>query len=468
MPIRDLRELMSILDEQGKLLKVTAEVDPAHELSCILMKAQQDSPGTAVYFEKIKGYEMPGVGNLYGSEENMLVALAKPPTTKEKDLVSEIADILVSEKRIQPKVVIQAPCQEVVVEGEKVNLLQQVPGILCSEREVDPAVYSGVVMAKDPETGNYALGAHFVKITGIKKLASFIAPFSRVSRYFASVEKKGKPLEVAIVIGIDPTLNAVAGSSIIYGRDKLEAACTVRGEPVEVVKCKTVDLHVPAHAEMVIEGRMLPEVRETFGPFSDFWGFYRTVSPQPVIEVTAITRRRQPIFPFMYVAYPSPPSERAYIAHTMACAGILSNLRNLLPGVRALNATLSACRQHVIVSISKTYPGQPLQVMDAFWAMKMYTHIIVVVDEDVDPFNLSQVEWVIASHVSPCRDVFIGPEAAQSLEQDPTGKKAKRGTIISRMGIDATRDDGWDHELAAPHREKMKQVEERWQQYFSR
>lgn len=213
---------------------------------------------------------------------------------------------------------------------------------------------------------------------------------------------------------------------------------------------------------------MLPEVRETFGPFSDFWGFYQMKPPpQPVIEVTAITRRRQPVFPFIYVSYPSPPSENSYIGNAAQSAAVLSNLRNLLPGVRALNATLGSCLHHIIVSISKAYPGQPLQVMDAIWAMKPSVHTIIVVDEDVDPFNMSQVEWVIATHVSPCRDVFIIPEVAQSIEADTTGRKAKRGTIISRIGIDATRDEEWDHELAAPHREKMKQVEERWPQYFS-
>ncbi|MFH1775760.1 MAG: UbiD family decarboxylase [Chloroflexota bacterium] len=467
MPIGDLRELISILENQGKLLRITREVDPAHEVACVLMKAQRDCPGMAVYFEKIKGYPMPGVGNLYGSVENVLTALGRPPAATMKDLVGEIADSLASARCIQPRVVTEAPCQEVVIEGEGVNLLEEVPGMLGCELETDPAIYSGVVMAKEPDSGNYCLGAHYVKITGSRKLASFIAPIRRVRQYFDKAERLGRPLEVAVVIGVDPVLHMLSGASITYGRDKLEVACTVRGEPVEVVKCKTVDLNVPAHAEMVIEGRMLPELRETFGPFSDFWGFYvKSPPPQPVIEVTAITRRRAPVFPFIYVAYPSPPAENSYIPHVAGSAAILSNLRRILPGVRALNATLSSCCQHMIVSISKTYPGQPLQVMDAIWAMRPNVHTIVVVDDDVDPFNLSQVEWVMATHVSPCRDVFIIPEVAQSIEADTIGRKASRGTVISRMGIDATRDEDWDHELAAPHRERMKQVEAQWPQYF--
>ena len=151
----------------------------------------------------------------------------------------------------------------------------------------------------------------------------------------------------------------------------------------------------------------------------------------------------------------------------MGCALILSNLRNLVPGVRVVNTTMSSRRHHVIVSISKTYPGQPLQVMDAIWALRPDVHIIVVVDEDIDPFDLSQVEWAISTCVSPCRDVLITPEMAQSVEADITGRKAKRGTVISRMGMDATRDEDWAHVVARFHPETMKQVEERWQQYFS-
>jgi UbiD family decarboxylase len=152
----------------------------------------------------------------------------------------------------------------------------------------------------------------------------------------------------------------------------------------------------------------------------------------------------------------------------MMSAAILSRIRNVVPGIKLVNVTLNSCGYlHVIVSIEKMYQGHPIQVMDAIWASRPYVHTIVVVDEEVDPFNLGQVEWAISTYVSPAKHVTITSKGAQSFKADVTGKPARAGSTVSRMGVDATRDEAWPHIPVAVHKKVLKKVKANWDTYFS-
>ena len=421
MPTHDLRHFLSVLQKSGELLTVSDEVDLRYEISEFLRQADHVH-APALSFENIKGHSMKVVGNLVGTKKRLALAFG---LRNEERLLETYHKRRGTEGK--PRLVKDGPVKEVVVKNSKRVDLNSLPIPIYHEDDAGPYITCGILTAKDPETGLRSMGLHRVQVKESRRLGIHLAN-PPISRFVAKAEEQNQALPVAISLGVHPILLL---ASIVSSptEDKVAMAGSLLGSPLALAKCETSDVDIPAHAEIVIEGRVLPNIREPEGPFGETSGYYFG-DQSHVIEVTAITHRNDPI---LQVLHPT-SQEVAMLCGPAGEAEIVQMLRQKGFAVEDLALSAASGRTHVILSLKKRHDSDPKQVLHFLLAGVPYIKHAIVVDNDVDVKDPQDVEWAIATRVQGDEDLVLMP-GLRGRSIDPS---SKRGVGTAKVGIDAT------------------------------
>ncbi len=478
MAYRDLREFIARLEREGELKRIRAEVDWNLEVTEITDRVTK-AGGPALLFENVKGYKVPLAINLFGSLRRMCLALEVNSLQEVADRISGYLDFqspqglldkikllpkLTEMGSFFPKTVRTGPCKE-VVKKDNFSVLD-FPIIQCWPQDGGRYITFPLVFTRNPETGKRNVGCYRMQVFDDRTTAMHWQTQKHGAEHFRRARRKfgtGR-MEVAVAIGSDP---ATVFSSVIPAPpdlDELLLAGFLRREPVELVKCETIDLEVPANAEIVLEGYVdLNEFRRE-GPFGDHTGFYSLADDYPVFHITCITHRKDPVYLTTIVG--PPPEEDYYMGHAIERI-LLPIIKLQFPEIADLHMPAEGIFHNLmIVSIRKSYPGQARKMMNAIWSLgqAMFTKCLVVVDEDVDVHNPREVVWKALCAIDPERDVqfTLGPV-------DTLDHAARLPDFGSKMGIDATRKwpsegytrDPWPDEIKMDPQVKQR-ISSRW------
>lgn len=431
MPFRDLRGFLATLEERGELMRISEEIDPRFEVGAInrLLVLQR---GPAVLFENIKHSPAPVATFLFGSQNRINIAF---DTENQEQTVKKYLKALESDWP-KPVSVDTGPCKENIITDP--DLTRDIPNIIWGELDGGAYITLPLIVTKDRAKEKRNMGIYRVMIRESKEAGILIIPTQHIGMMYAEYEQHDEPMEVAIFSGGDPLLYVLGAAPLKYGDDEFSLLSALRGEPVKLVKCETVDLEVPATAEMVIEGVVLPKVRKLEGPFGEYTGYYGKRGERPIIQVKCITHRNNYIWPGAYVTKPYPPNEDTMVRSVSVDAGILSQARRVMPEIKNFHMFRSSGDSYVgVVQIrKKPYGHFAKQVMDAIWATHKgcWIKFLIVVDEDIDIYSVDDVIWALSMRVQPHTDTFVVNEHI-GFPLDPS---ANVPGISSHMGIDAT------------------------------
>ena len=420
MGARDLRGFLDALGDE--LIRVREPLSPKHEIAALLKQAQ----GRAVLFEQVPGF--PGAriaGNLLSSRRLAARALG---TTEDGLIDTYVAR---STQGVPPVRAGEVPAQE-VVHRQPADIGALLPLMTHHERDAAPFLTCGMVLARDPATGMRGMGVHRMMYKGGNRFGILLAN-PPLSLYLANAEAAGKPLEVAVALGLDP---AVFIASIVktgpLGPDKMEIAGALAGAPVELVRALTVDVDIPARAEVVLEGRVLPGVREPEGPFGENTGAYFT-NDSPVIEVSAVTHRKDFIFPAL-VPWTADVDTLLQLA---GGAELLGRLQGLVRGVVDLELVPGTSSFAAVVSVKNCPDHEVRRLIHLALNLDRRLKVLTVVDDDVDLRDPREVAWAMSTRFRPERDTVI-VSGTEGYIIDPSSA----GGSGSKIGFDATRGAG--------------------------
>lgn len=473
----DLRQFLGLLRKEGELKEISVEVDPELEITEIYDRVVKEA-GPALLFQTVKGSSIPLAINLFGSQKRMDLLLGgkgsegvaekirslfeqKPPQNFFEKLaflpkLREL-DVLI------PKVVSSGACQEVVrLDGPMIDLL---PVQKCWPDDGGKFITFPLVITKDPHSGKRNVGLYRMHVYDNRTTGMHWQIHKDGAEHYRKL-KDGEKLEVACVLGADPLQLFAAACPLPYGMDEFSLAGFLRGEPVKLVRGKTIGLEVPVDGEIVLEGYVIKGEMRLEGPFGDHTGFYSRAKDFPVFHVTAMTHRRDPLYVSTVVG--KPPMEDCYMGKAIERI-FLPVIQKQIPEIVDINLPWEGCFHNcLIVSIHKNYPQQARKVMSAIWGLGQmaFSKSIFVFDHDVNIQDLKEVAWRAFNNVDPKRDMVFteGPidELDHSANQDFFG---------SKVGVDCTRklpEEGmqrpWPEDMAMSEDVK-KLVTRRWRDY---
>ena len=449
MKYKDLRDFISFLESRGELKRIKAPVSCELEIAEVCDRVVKRG-GPALLFENVEGYDIPVLINMFGTERRMAWALGVESLD---DLVEQVHRLLglmqgppqgIMEKMrtlgqlvrmasFQPKTVRSAPCQEVVITGEDVDL-NKYPILKCWPMDGGRYITLPLVISKDPQTGTLNMGMYRVQVYDARTAGMHWQTHKVGAHHYRMGGERGlERIDVAIALGGDPATIWTGSAPLPPDMSELIVSGFIRQEGVEMVKGKTVDLEVPAHAEMIIEGYVVPGDERMEGPFGDHTGYYSMPDMYPVFHVTCVTHRRSPIYPTIIVG--RPPMEDYYMGKVTERV-FLPIIQMILPEVVDINMPAEGVFHNlVIVSIKKEYPGQARKVMYGLWGMGLMSlaKTIIVVDHFVNVHDPSEATWRVTNNIDPSQDILFANGPLDDLDHaSPTPKYG------SKMGIDAT------------------------------
>ncbi len=419
----DFRSFLQAMEEtrEGGFYRITREVDTRYEVSAIITKLEQARQIPLLIFEKVKGYTMPVVVNCYADRGRVARALG----VSKRELAQRVNQGY--QKPIPPVEVSRGPVQEVVLEGKQVDL-SNLPAMVYHNTDGGRYISAGVVLAKDPDTGHYNLSYNRLMVKGKNRLGIFMTVGKHLNALFANLEERGRPLEVAVSIGNHPALAIGALAIGPYHEDELGITGGLMGAPLEMVRCRTVNLMAPAGGEIVLEGQIEPGVREEEGPFGEFTGYAIAGGKSPILTVKAITHRHNPIYQDICGG-----QHREHL--TMATIPMEANYFRVVKGaVPEVEAVRVAAPFTLLISLRKKYEGQARSALLAAFSADLYLKHAIVLDHDIDLTDLQRVLWAMATRMQASRDIFIIPRARGS-SLDPS---AEPMGVVDTLGIDAT------------------------------
>jgi 4-hydroxy-3-polyprenylbenzoate decarboxylase len=478
MIFNDLREFIDFLEKKKELICIKTEVDPVLEVAEITDRISKKA-GPALLFEKVKGSQYPIAINLFGSYQRMAWALGlddfndigekfssllkTDPDMKLRQKIEALFD-LYKLGASKPKEVKKAPCQEIV--KDKDFSLFDYPILKTWPDDGGRFITLPLVITKDPESGKQNLGMYRMQVFDETSTGMHWHTHHDGAVNFRKTMKLGKRMEVAVAVGGDPITIFSATAPLPYNIEELFFAGFLRGKPVEVIKAKTVDLLVPARAEIILEGYVEAGDERTEGPFGDHTGYYSIADKYPVFHVTCITHRKDPVYPATIVG--KPPMEDCYMGKATERM-FLPFIKMQFPEVVDMNLPLEGVFHNcALISIKKSFPMHAHKIINAIWGLgqMMFTKFIFVYDEDVDVQNTSVAAWKAFNNVDPARDIIISQGPLDVLDHS-----APRPIYGAKMGIDATkkwREEGyqreWPDEINMSE-EIKKLVDKRWKEY---
>lgn len=444
---KDINDFIAELDRRRELARIAEPVSPDLEICAVTDRASKTlGGGPALLFERPTGYDIPVAVNLFGSMSRMCLALGVATLD---DLAHEIEALLtpklptgifdamkmlpmVSRLRdLMPRTVKDAACHEVVSRNAT---LDELPILKCWPEDGGRYITFPLVITKDPETGMRNIGTYRMQVFDGRTTGMHWQRHKGGAQHYRVAERLGRRLEVAVALSPDPVLAYAATAPMPEGLDELLLAGFLRRERVDLIKCVTVDLEVPASAHIVLEGYVEPGERRVEGPFGDHTGFYSLAEEYPVFHLTCITRRKTPTYLTTVVGIP--PMEDVYLGKASERI-FLPMIRKTLPEIVDMHFPAAGIFHNiVIISIDKRYPGHARKIMNAVWGLGqlMFSKCVIVVDRDVDVHNEQEVAWIAGTHVDPSRDLQFTMGPMDDLE-NASDLPAYGG----KMGIDATR-----------------------------
>jgi 4-hydroxy-3-polyprenylbenzoate decarboxylase len=448
MAYNDLREFIRALEKNGELKRVSAEVDPIHEITEIADRAVKKG-GPALLFEKPKGYDIPVLINAFAGMRKMEIALEVDSVEDIARRISEYLEMktpqgLLGKLKMLPKLaemgsffpreVKDGPVKE-VIRKDKFSLFDY-PVLKCWPRDGGRFITLPLVFSRNPITGKRNVGVYRLQIYDERSTGMHWQTHKQGAEHYRRALAEGKQtrMEVAVAVGADPATMFSGILPLPPDLDEMLFAGFLRSQPVDLVKCETVDLEVPANAEIVLEGYVTLGELKTEGPFGDHTGFYSLEDEFPIFHVTCITQRKNPIYATTIVG--PPPMEDFWMGKTIERV-FLPLMRLQLPEVTDMCMPAEGIFHNLmLVSIRKSYPGHARKVMSAIWGLgqAMFTKCIVVVDHDVNVQDVREVTWKALNNIDPERDIqfTFGPI-------DQLDHSSRLPNFGSKMGIDATR-----------------------------
>jgi 4-hydroxy-3-polyprenylbenzoate decarboxylase len=480
---RDLRGFIKLLEERGRLRRIKALVDPDLEIAEISNRMLQ-AGGPALLFENVKGSAYPVAINLMGTEERVcwamnrskpaeledlgkkLAILQQPKPPKKIGQAVEFGKVLFDVLKAKPGRDFFPACQQAVIAGDELDL-NKIPMIRPYPGDAGKIVTLGLVITKDCETGTPNVGVYRLQLQSRHTMTVHWLSVRGGARHLRKAAERGKKLEIAIALGVDPLIIMAAATPIPVDLSEWLFAGLYGGSGVSLAKCKTVDLEVPADSEFVLEGTITPGEMMPDGPFGDHMGYYGGVEDSPLIRFHCMTHRQDPIYLTTFSG--RPPKEEAMMAialnriYTPILRQQVSEIVDFFLPMEALSYKAA------IISIDKAYPGQARRAALAFWSALpqfTYTKFVIVVDKDINIRDPRQVVWAISSKVDPSRDVFILP----NTPFDSLDFASEKIGLGGRMGIDATTKipPETEHEWGAAlesDADVAAMVERRWAEY---
>ena len=472
---RDLRSWIGLLEREGELVRIPAEVDPHLEVTEIVDRTVK-AGGPALLFENPKESTHRLLINQFGTERRMCLALG---VDRLDDVAARLEDVLEMQppqglvdkvrglKKLKsiadsmPQTTRRGPAQQLVLTGDDVDLTS-LPIQTCWPGDAAPFITLPAVITKDPRSGGRNVGMYRMQVLDRNTTAMHWQIHKDGRADYLATDGR---IEVAVALGLDPVTTYTASAPLPKHIDELMLAGFLRGEPVELVHAKTVDLDVPADAEIVLEGYIEKDELTAEGPFGDHTGFYTAAEPFPVFHVTAMTMREDAIYPSIVVG--KPPAEDAWLGKATERI-FLPAVRMTVPEIVDYDLPVAGVFHNCcIVSIRKAFPGHAKKVMHAIWGLGMLslTKAVVVVDEHVDVHDYEQVFFYVGANVDPARDVVISEGPLDHLDHAPTHQ-----FFGGKLGIDATAkgpDEGtrpWPEEIEMSA-EIRELVDRRWDEY---
>ena len=443
----DLNTFLADLERQKLLARIGEPVSPDLEIAAVTDRAcKSTGGGPALLFDRPTGFGMPVVTNLYGSVERMCLALG---VRRLDDLAGEIDQLMTPQmpegvmdalkmlpmvgrlRDLMPKTVKDAACQEIVRRDAS---LDELPILKCWPEDGGRFITFPLVFTKHPESGERNIGTYRMQVYDGRSTGMHWQRHKGGAQHHRVAERLGKRLDVAVALGPEPVLPYCATAPMPEGLDELLLAGFLSRRRIEMVKCVTVNLEVPASSQIVLEGYVDPGERRREGPFGDHTGLYSQPDDFPVFHLTCITQRKNPTYLTTVVGIP--PMEDYYLG--LASERIfLPMIRKTLPEIVDMHFPAEGIFHNlVLVSIDKRYPGHARKIMNAFWGLGqlMFSKTIIVVDKDVDVQDLSQVAWIVGTHMDPLRDIQMTKGPVDDLDD-----AADLPVYGGKMGIDATR-----------------------------
>lgn len=481
MKSADLRDFIALLEQRGELVRISQEVDPYLEMTEISDRTLR-AKGPALLFENPKGYKVPVLCNLFGTPDRVALGMGQENVSALRD----IGELLAFLKEPEPpkglldlwekrhdfkqvlnmpvKVVKKAVCQQVVLEGDQVDL-DQIPIQTCWPGDAAPLVTWALAVTRGPEKERQNLGIYRMqKIAKNKLIMRWLAHRGGALDYRAFRKKNpGKPYPVAIALGADPATTLGAVTPVPDTLSEYAFAGLLRGEKTQVVKCLGNDLQVPATAEYILEGFLHGDEAEE-GPFGDHTGYYNEVETFPVFTIDRITHRENPIYHSTYTG--RPPDEPAILGVALNEV-FVPILKKQFPEIVDFYLPPEGCSYRMaVVSMQKQYPGHAKRVMMGVWSFLrqfMYTKFVIVTDDDVDVRNWEDVIWAMTTRMDPVRDTVM----IENTPIDYLDFASPVSGLGSKMGLDATNkmpgetDREWGEPIAMDDKVKQR-VDDLW------
>ena len=444
MSFKNLQSVIKDFEDRGQLVRISEPLSPKLEMTEVTDRVVKNG-GPALLFENPKGYDIPVLTNLYGSLDRIrsifniqelddlgarfvrFLEMAPPKGWVEKlkllPVLKEVADVF-------PKTIKNAPCQEVVHTDDPD--LARLPVLTCWPYDGGPFITLPLVITRHPTTGKRNMGMYRMQVYDGRTAGMHWHIHKDGAAHYREASDEGL-FPVAVAIGADPITTYCATAPLPDGVDELILSGFLRGKPVEMVKCITCDLEVPAESQFILEGYLQPGELKTEGPFGDHTGYYSPAGRYPVFHLTAMTHRKDPVYPATIVGYP--PMEDQWLGKVTERL-FLPLIRQQLPEIIDMNLPVEGCFHNLcFVSINKRYPGHAHKVMQAIWGLgqMMFTKMIFVFDREVNVQDLSQVLFHLGGNVDPARDIVQVKGPVDAL--DHASSLPHLGT---KMGLDCT------------------------------
>jgi UbiD family decarboxylase len=453
----DLRQFLKLLEAEGELQRIATQVDPKHEVGAICKVCNEKPNSPALLFENVKGSSIPVVGQLLATDRRVALALGLEPKNAFEETVRRTAT------PIPTRLVPSGPCQEVVMKGSEVDVTK-LPLCTNNPRDGAPYITAGHVIIKDPEYGKN-LSIYRMMLISKNEVTIRFTPGHDGYDFIKNAEKRGqKTFEVAVCIGVPPAVYVASQFEPRIGVYELEIAGGLAGAPIDVVKCQTVDLEVPALAEIVLEGELtIPAKTSHEGPFGEFCGYTTQEVPnERVMTIKALTHRKNPIYHNIWLG--KPPHEHLYVDALTYAVAAYQELKPAYPALKKAYAPPWGVSIVLILQLEKRL--MRAGIVDNILAASLYTRSgkwkhVIVVDEDIVLENPNEVLWALTTRFQPATDMYVIPRGITStLEPSATAEG-----MTSKLMLDLTRKQNFRGEVAEPTDTMRQSVLKKWEEY---
>ena len=418
---QSMRAWLASLEDRGELRAIAAPVSLDYEIAACLAEVDR---GPALLFERVTGHAMPIVGNLLNGVSWFAEAIGATPATLQSRIIAAI------DKPLRPRITEAPACQQHVVRDP--DLAKELPIPRFFEHETGPYITAGAIVAKDSLTGRANLSFARLKPLGGNRAMVGIAPNHHLAVLARAAREHGQKLDIAVTVGNHPAVALAACLYLQLGEDELEVAGGLLGEPIEAARCLTSDLVVPAQCECVLEGTLDLNEEIEEGPVSEFHGLYENYGNGVVATFSRLTRRTDAIF---QVVLPGYHPEHCLLGGVAIAAGLARAARDSVASVTQVAVGFGGTgRLHAVVALKDPRPGDARKAMFAVWAAVNLIKRVIVVDDDIDPWDPEQVEWASATRMRPERDLIVIP-GVRTDRSEPLDQAG----VITKLGIDATR-----------------------------